>query len=89
MNKIIAFTILFFLLCFFVFYQVKFQHKKSYIVDGDFPYFKEENDVLKVYDLKELEPDIAVNATVYDVITKTEKDNNKIKREQKDKRKER
>ena len=73
MNKITCSLILCFMIGSFIIYQVKFHVKVSYIREDGIPYFKNENDILKVYDLKNKlneGDDIAIDATIYDVISR-------------------
>ena len=61
-----------FILGFFA-YQMKFKSKHSYVVEDGIPYFKEENDVLKIYPQIVVDDDSVDNATIYNVIDKEAK----------------
>jgi hypothetical protein len=79
MVKIIYFLIFLFFTIIFVFYQIKLQKKKSYIIENGIPYFKSENDILKIYDLKNHdEENVALKATIYDAISKDSKAESRI-----------
>ena len=58
-----------FILGFFT-YQMKIKSKHSYIIENSIPYFKEENDVLKIYPQIVFDDDSVDNATIYNVIDK-------------------
>ena len=73
MKKIkILIIFLVFVLGFFA-YQMKFKSKKSYIVEDGIPFFKEENDVLKIYPKTVVDEDSIENVTIYNVIDKEAK----------------
>jgi len=61
-----------FILGFFT-YHMKFKSKYSYVIEVGIPYFKEENDVLKIYPQIVVDDDSVDNATIYNVIDKEAK----------------
>jgi hypothetical protein len=70
MRKFLTLIIfLVFVLGFFL-YQLKFKSGRDYVIEDGVPYFKEENDVLKIYPHDGLSDDIVDNVVIYDVLDK-------------------